>query len=374
MLAFPRSAPASLRARLAALVLLVVAVVIAGLLAVSAGGIEGALADAQPTLTVSVKSGTATQTTYTIVASNFPPNTTLTETFGDGSVIDPATGQTDANGSMTRFWTLNVANKYCGTVTAKAATAQATVSFWVALSTDSQAGTPCDGGGSSSTATPDTTATAAAQATASAAASSTPVVLPTSAPVNSAGSGGHGLLSNRLLLIVAAGAVVLVLLGIVGFAAVAGMSKLGRGQGRSGGQAGTWNGGWTSTTNRQQAQGWRQPMQGGGAYGPPNEPPMGARARAQQGWSEGWQQPASSTRGRMPGAGQSDPRWGLHDDERDDRQGKPDPRWSRSQPGARGGPREPGPGQSTASRIRTLRDFTEHRQSVRPPNYDDERR
>jgi hypothetical protein len=73
----------------------------------------------------------------------------------------------------------------------------------------------------------------------------------------------------------------------------------------------------------------------------------------------------------MAGAGNSDSRWRSFDDEdRDGRQGTPDPRWSHSQPGARGG-RGPG-GEGTAARIRTLRDFTEHRQSVRPPSREDD--
>jgi hypothetical protein len=373
---FPRSAPAAPRARIGAPLLLLGTLALAGALALVAASLRGvprAHADTQPALTVSVKSGSATATTYTIVATNFPANTALTETFGDGSVIDPASGQTDANGSMTRFWTFNVGNKYCGTMTAATTAVQATVSFWIALSSDPQAGTSCGAGSSSSTATPNATATAAAQASATAAApTQTPIPVPTSAPASSTGGGLHGLLGNRVLVVVAAGVVALLLIVIVLFVLVSGMRKSGKLPSGSGGRPGAWNGGSTVTSSRMRAQGWQQPMQGGTGYRPHNGPPMGARARAQQGWSEEWPQPAPPTRGRMPGAGQADPRWRLYEGEgRDEPPGKPDPRWSRSQPGSRGGPAEPGPGQSTSSRIRTLRDFTEHRQSVRPPNYDE---
>lgn len=346
MVPSPRLTTASSRTQLLAPPLLLAAFMLAGVLALTATGGWVARADAQPTLTVTIKSGTATQTTYTVVAANFPANAAITETFGDGSLIAPATGQTNASGSLTRYWTLDVANKYCGTVTAKTDTAQATTSFWVAPSTDSQSGTACGGGTTGAASpTPNTTATAAAQTTASATAAPTqpPIAQPTVAPAGGTGSGDllHQVLGSRLLLLVAGGAVALVMI-ILLLVLASTMLKSGqrKGSGR-GGQPGTRNGGWNAPPSaRQAAPGWRP-------------------------------QQAPRTPTRMAGAGNSDSRWRSFDDEdRDGRQGTPDPRWSRSQPGARGG-RGPG-GEGTAARSRTVRDFTEHRQSVRPPRREDD--
>src|SRR5262249_51202238 len=155
------------------------------------------------------------EATYTVVAANFPANAAITETFGDGSLIAPATGQTNASGSLTAYWTLDVTNTYCGTVTAKTDTAQATTSFWVAPSTDSRSGTACDGGTTGAASptpntTANTTATAAAQTTASATAAPTqpPIAQPTVAPAGGTGLGDllHQVLGSRLLLLVAGGA------------------------------------------------------------------------------------------------------------------------------------------------------------------------
>ena len=346
MVPSPRLTTASSRTQLLALLLLLAAFMLAGVLALAATGGWVARADAQPTLTVTIKSGTATETTYTVVAANFPANAAITETFGDGSLIAPVTGQTNASGSMTLYWTLDVTNKYCGTVTAKTDTAQATTSFWVAPSTDSQSGTAC-GGGTTGAASPTATATAtaAAQTTASATAAPTqpPIAQPTVAPAGGTGSGDllHQVLGSRLLLLVAGGAVALVMI-ILLLVLASTMLKSGqrKGSGR-GGQPGTRNGGWNAPPSaRQAAPGWRP-------------------------------QQAPRTPTRMAGAGTSDSRWRSFDDEdRDGRQGTPDPRWPRGQPGAQGG-RGPG-GEGTTARIRTLRDFTEPRQSVRPPSREDD--
>jgi hypothetical protein len=339
----PRLTTASSRTQLLAPPLLLAAFMaafmLAGVLALAATGGWVVRADAQPTLTVTIKSGTATQTTYTVVAANFPANAALTETFGDGSQIAPITGQTNASGSLTFYWTLDAITKYCGTVTAKTDTAQATTSFWVALSTDSQSGTACAGGtpGAASP-TPNTTATAAAQTTASATAAPTqpPSAQPTVAPAGGTSSGDllHQVLGSRLLMVVAGGAVALLMfLLLLVLAATVRRSGQRKGRGR-GGQPGTRNGGWNA------APGWRP-------------------------------QQAPRTPTRIAGARNSDSHWRSFDDEdRDGRQGTPDARWSRSQPGVRGGR---GPGDAgTATRMRTLRDFTEHRQSVRPSSREDD--
>ena len=353
MVPSPRLTTASSRTQLLAPPLLLAAFMLAGVLALAAIGGGVVRADAQPTLTVTLKSGTATQTSYTVVAANFPANAALTETFGDGSLIAPYTGQTNASGSLTAYWTLDVTTTYCGTVTAKTDTAQATTSFWVAPSTDSQSGTACGGATTGAASpTPNTAATVAAQTTASATAAPTqpPIAQPTVAPAGGTGFGDllHQVLGSRLLLLVAGGAVALVMLIILLLVLAAAMRTSGQhkgsgrgGQGGQGGQPGTRNGIWDAPHSaRQAAPGWR----------PQQAPP---------------------TPTRMAGAGNSDSRWRSFDDEdRDGRQGTPDPRWSRSQPGARGG-RGPG-GEGTAARMRTLRDFTEHRQSVHPPRREDD--
>jgi hypothetical protein len=341
----PRLTTASSRTQRLAPPLLLAAFMLAGVPALAATGGWVVRADAQPTLTVTIKSGAATETTYTVVAANFPANVAITETFGDGSLITPVTAQTNVSGSLTVYWTLDVTNKSCGTITAKTDTAQATTSFWVAPSTDSQSGTACDGTTGAASPTPNTTATVAAQTTASATAAPTqpPIAQPTVAPAGGAGSGDllHQALESRLLLLVAGGAVALVMI-ILLLVLASTMLKSGqrKGSGR-GGQPGTRNGGWNAPPSaRQAAPGWR-PQQS-------PRPPT-----------------------RMAGAGNSDSRWRSFDDEdRDGWQGTPDPRWSRSQPGARGG-RGPG-GEGTAARMRTLRDFTERRQSVRPPSREDD--
>jgi hypothetical protein len=369
-----RLASAPSRAHLFVLSLALSAVVLVGMLALSALGSTVAHADAQPTITVSVKSGADTQTTYTVVAANFPANSTLTETFGDGSNIPPTTGQSDANGSMTRYWTLDVDNIYCGSISASTGSAQATASFWVAPTSDSRSGTPCDGGGGvATTPTPDTTATAAAQATdaATQAPTQAPITQPTAVPASSgSGSSGQGILSGRLLLLIAGIAVGLVILIVVGFALAAVLRKPDQ---RTGG----WG---ASSSGRQPAQGWRQ-VPPGGPYGQPYgqsySPGAAPRHESPQGWPQQVPQQAPRTPNRIPnhvqGAGEPDPRWRLYGDQGRDEEGTPDPRWSRSQPGARGGrgPAGSNSGSNSAGRIRTLRDFTEQHQSVRPPGRDD---
>jgi hypothetical protein len=363
------------RARILALSLLS-ALLLAGMLALAATGGWVAHADAQPALTVSVKSGSSTQTTYTVVASNFPANATLTETFGDGSAIPPTTGQTDANGGMTRFWTFDVANTYCGTLTAASGTAQASASFWVAPTSDSRSGTACDGGGGTASPTPNATATTAAQATAAATAvpTQTPIPQPTAAPASSGGL-VQGVLGNHLLLLVGGGALALLAFIIVVLAIAAGTRKPQRATGARGGQAASWNGGWNAPPGgaRQGATGWRMPAPGAPYAQQPHAPPAGPRHEAPQGWPQ--PQPGPRTPNRIPGAGRADPRWRIMDDEpreRDRPEGTPDPRWSRSQPGSRGGRGPAGAG--TPGRIRTLRDFTDHHPGVRPTSRDDDPR
>ncbi len=341
-----RLTTASSRTQLFASPQLLAAFMLAGMLTLATTGGRVARADAQPTLTVTIKSGTATQTSYTVVAANFPANAAITETFGDGSLIAPVTAQANASGSLTVYWTLDVTTKYCGTVTAKTDTAQATTSFWVAPSTDSQSGTACSGGTSGAASpTPNTTATATAQATASAPAAPTqpPNAQPTVAPAGGTGTGDllHQVLGSRLLPLVAGGAVALVMIILLlVFASTLLKSGQRKGSGR-GGQPGTRNGGWNApNSTRQAAPGWR-PQQ---APRPPT---------------------------RIAGAGNPDSRWrGFDDEDRDGRQGTPDPRWSRSQPDTLGGRGLGGAG--TTARMRTLRDFTEHRQSVRPPSREDD--
>jgi hypothetical protein len=349
----------STRAQLLAPLLLLAAFMLAGVLALAATDGLVVHADTQPTLTVTIKSGTATQTTYSVVAANFPANAAITETFGDGSLIAPFTGQTNASGSLTAYWTLDVANTYCGTLTAKTDTAQATTSFWVAPSTDAQSGTACGGTTGAASPTPNTTATAAAQTTASATAAPTqpPIAQPTVPPAGGTGSGDllHQVLGSRVLLLVGGGAVALVmliLLLVLASTMLKSGQRKGSGRGRDGGgQPGARYGGWNASPSaKHAAQGWR-PQQ------------------TQQ------TQQTQRTPTRMAGAGNPDSRWrSLDDEDREDRQGTPDPRWSRSQPGAQGGrgPRGAGDGKGTAARMRTLRDFTEPRQSVRPPSREDD--
>lgn len=362
-----RHAPAQVRLRAWRLPLAACALVGGLALALAATGGMVARADAQPALTVSIKAGGDTQTTYTVVAANFPANQTLTETFGDGTLIAPATGQTDASGGMTRYWTLDVANTYCGTITARSGSAEASVSFWVAPSSDAQSGTACNGGGSgggggTANPTPNTTATAAAQATAAATAAptQTPSAQPTTAPASESGSGGlpQWVLGGRLLLLVGGGALALFVIVVVLVVAAA-LRKSGK-QGPAGGRNGAWN---ASPSGRQGAQRWRQ-VSPGAPYGQPHGPHAGA----------GWPQQAPRTPNRMPGAGRADPRWRIMDEEpHDDQPGVPDQRWSRSQPGARGGHGAAGPGGGgTPARMRTLREFTEHRPGVRPPSRGDD--
>ncbi len=346
MVPAPRLTAASSRIPLLAPPLLRAVFMLAGVLALATTGGWVVRADAQPTLTVTIKSGTATETTYTVVAANFPANAAITETFGDGSLIAPVTAQANASGSLTVNWTLDFTNKYCGTVTAKTDTAQATTSFWVAPSTDSQSGTACDGGATGAASpTPNTTATATAQATASAPAAPTqpPNAQPTVAPAGGTGSGDllHHVLGSRLLPLVAGGAVALVMIILLlVFASTLLKAGQRKGSGR-GGQTGTRNGGWNVPPSaRQAAPGWR-----------PQQAPL------------------SPT--RMAGPGNPDARWrGFDDEDGDGLQGTPDTRWSRSQPDTRGG-RGPG-GAGTTARMRTLRDFTEHRQGVRPPSRQDD--
>src|SRR5262245_18293054 len=99
----PRLTTASSRTHLLAPPLLLAAFMLAGVVTLAPAGGWVARADAQPTLTVTVKSGTATQTIYTVVAANFPAHTAITETIGDGSLIAPVTGQTNASGSLTVY-------------------------------------------------------------------------------------------------------------------------------------------------------------------------------------------------------------------------------------------------------------------------------
>lgn len=132
-------------------------------------------AAAQPTVAVALNAAASTsaQSVYTVTASGFAPQVPITQTLGDGSAVSPITGHTNGSGSFTSWWTLQVASTYCGTITAKTDTAQASASFWVAPASDSRSGTACTGaaGGGTANPTPATTPVATA-----APANATPVV------------------------------------------------------------------------------------------------------------------------------------------------------------------------------------------------------
>jgi hypothetical protein len=350
---------------------------LAGALSVAAGlvaALPAAHADSTPALAVTVKSGTTSQTTYTVAASGFPAQTGFTETLGDGSGIAPATGTSDAKGSFTLYWTLDAITKYCGTITAQAGSGQARASFWVALTTDSESGTACQGstgagaGGGSGTPTA-AAATATAQANATAAAAATPAATqaptsqPTSAPDASAGSGGtsgglHALL-GRIPWVPVGGAVtvLLVLIIIIGVAAGRGGKPPTGGQRepRRGAPAPGYDprrrapgagydpqwGGPTGTRMRSPAR--REPSER-------NPDPYNGSARRGNEQAAQWRDGAAGTKHRVPGAGRADPRWRILDPEdRGPRSPAPDPRWSRSQPGARQ-PRDGGSGGQRAVR------------------------
>lgn len=123
-------------------------------------------ADAQPTVTIVLKPGASTsaQSVYTVTASGFAPQVSITQTLGDGSAVPPIAGHTNASGMFTSWWTLEVASKYCGTITAKTDTAQASASFWVAPPSDPSSGTACAGTAGGGNTNPPPAATAAATA------------------------------------------------------------------------------------------------------------------------------------------------------------------------------------------------------------------
>jgi hypothetical protein len=253
-------------------------------------------ADTQPSLTVAVKSGTATQTEYTVTAAGFPAATAFTETLGDGTGIPPATGQTNASGGFTLFWTLDATTKYCGTISASAGSAQASTSFWVAVTTDSDSGTVCQSAGSGTPTAASTDASANATASAASgtpAATQAPAPLPTTAPASTDTSPTSGLGVSSLLhripwkWIGIGGGGLLVL--IIVFAMIGSAGK------RSGGgrrppdrdRPGQWNGpGTTGVTRRQPA--------------PQRQRPGGP-----------WQGDGPRTSHRVPGAGRADSRWHM---------------------------------------------------------------
>jgi hypothetical protein len=134
--------------------------------AVRFAGAPLAHADAPPTVSVVLKpeASTSAQSVYTITASGFAPQVAITLTLGDGSAVPPIAGRTNASGTFTSWWTLEVASKYCGTVTAKTDTAQTNTSFWIAPASDPSSGTACAGTAGSGNGNPAPAATPAATA------------------------------------------------------------------------------------------------------------------------------------------------------------------------------------------------------------------
>ncbi|GAC1449182.1 MAG: hypothetical protein PVSMB4_07140 [Ktedonobacterales bacterium] len=154
------------RASIAVLVAIGLLLIAGVLTAVKTTWAPLAHADAQPTVTVVLKpeSSTSAQSVYTVTASGFAPQVSITQTLGDGSAVPPIAGHTNASGMFTSWWTLEVASKYCGTITAKTDTAQASASFWVAPPSDPSSGTACVGTAGSANTNPPPAATAAATA------------------------------------------------------------------------------------------------------------------------------------------------------------------------------------------------------------------
>lgn len=322
----PHPQPRPLLALMAVLLGAACALGLAGLIG---AGAHVAHADAQPALTVAVKPGgsTATQTQYTVTATGFPAGAAFTETLGDGSAIPPATGHVNSSGGFTLIWTLDAATKYCGTIAAQAGTASASASFWVALVSDSQSGTPCQGSGGgagtptpATSPTPNTTATPNATATPAAA-------LPTTTP--SAGGGSSG--SGRLRAILAAipwrwvgigGGALLVLIVVMAISSALGKRQPG-------------------VSERTSAR--RAAMGGVARFGSRPGYSSSARQRAAQ-----WQAPPTPTAQRYapydgaeprrgPGGDAGGRRWPEDGpDHYSARRPPPDQRWTRSQPGARG--------------------------------------
>jgi hypothetical protein len=334
-----------------------------------------ARADTQPTLTVTIKSGTATQTVYAVAASGFPAQTAYTETFGDGGKVPPANGQTNASGAFTLWWTLDATSKYCGTISAQAGSASASTSFWVALNSDSQSGAACQGaatGGGSPTpanATPTTTgngATPGATPAATQAPAPQPTVAPTGAGTAS-GTGLRALLGRIPWLWVGAGIVAAILLLIVALAMGSRKNKPPSGGNRPPGRRmeppnrdPQWGASATSARRRAAQREVPPPGWEGRPLGQPPANPGG-------GWP---QQEGSRSPHRVPGAGNVNPRWRIVDpdqraphppsaDQRWSRDqpesGVPDVRWSRSQPGARGNPPPRTLGDATSTRQRAAR-------------------
>jgi hypothetical protein len=283
-----------------------------------------ARADPQPALSVSLKpnSGSGSTTAYVVTATGFPTQVAYTETMGDGSAIPPATGQTSASGGFTLYWNLEATTKYCGTITAKAGTATASASFWVAPASDPQSATACGSGGS---ATPASTAPASAGTTppatnATPAATQSPAPLPTTVP--STGS-THSRLQSILAAIpwrwIGIGGAALVVLIVVVVAANARGNRPPTPAERTSARRAAVMGaasrpGYGSA--RQRAAQWQGPVMGG------------AQTRR---WSD---EPAPIPRG-AGGARQWRERDPDHYQGNQRRPSEADQRWTRSQPGSR---------------------------------------
>jgi hypothetical protein len=322
------SPPPHPHASRAPVILLLALVGVLGFAALSAHA-HSAYADAQPTLTVTVKSagGTATTTVYTAAATGFPAGAAFTETLGDGSGVAPATGTVNASGNFTIYWTLDASTKYCGTLTAKTDTISASASFWVAPTSDAQSGTPCQGSAGGGTPTPDaspspsTSPTPATTATAAA-------PLPTTTPGTGSGSSRNGRLQAILAAIpwkwlgIGGGGLIalIVIMSIV--------SALGK---RSSAESGR-----TSA---------RRAAIGGGMYGAR----MGSSSARQR--VAHWQAPPTPSAQRYVPYRGEEAHYGADMPQRaplstgrrrrvEDhslRPAAPDPRWTRGQPGPRGG-------------------------------------
>jgi hypothetical protein len=299
--------------------------------------------------------------------------------MGSGYNIPPATGTSSAAGTFTIWWTLDVAGKRCGTITATATGAQASVSFWIAAASDPQSGATCvdptahqsgaPAATTTSVSTPVTRTTPAPAAAASQPAAPLPTSTPTPAPA--ANSSLTGQLRATLVQLpwkwVAIGGVALLVVLLLGLAS-AGARKTGargrqsaaRGQAlpgyghRVGLQAGGMRYGaaaqWVAPETRQAPE-----------YAPHREPDVRYRQQVPQPQPQvapGTPQRLGQAAGAMFGHTSTDARrldqrgpaqraWRTADhDPPQHRAPVPDVRWSRSHPGARGSrgaaaPREP---------------------------------
>lgn len=368
------------------------ALILVGTLALAlAFALQAALGVARaesPTLTVSLQASQSTggTSTYKVMASGFGANEAITEAVGGGVSIPPTKGTTNASGGFTGFWTFDVTRKYCGTITATTASGSASASFWVAVSTDAASGTPCsDPNGGGGATTPVATASAAPSATATPVPTTAPPVAarqPAAPPAS--GTPGGGSIFSKLgrlpLLWIIAGVVGVILLIVVVFFVAVGMGGGASGQTRR--RAGMPG---QTSTRRRAVPGAPGPRPGyGQGFGPGNGQmfgPPGLSASRMPRYGPGAGQPPrgpgmgepqwrSGSMGRVPGGlprpgGGVGPRPAPMDHRWPDpppvgqrppgargytpgrqptvgnhgvggpRPGGPDPRWARSQAGAR---------------------------------------